>query len=234
MIGVFDSGIGGLCSFKELRKLLPREDLIYLADRKNAPYGTKSEKELLTLVRRDIKRLRELGAEDILVACCTASSICKKLSKEEMRRVIPIIEPTADYVAGLCEDGSQVTVIATNHTVSSKAFSHAIHEKNPTVKLTEIAAQKLVSLVEAGNRDGRLSSQASNYLDELCRLIAEQTPGFLILGCTHFSHLKEEISKRLPGCETVSPAALGAIALVNMVNKSKDKIQGSAKSLYTE
>ena len=71
MIGIFDSGRGGIASLTVVKKLLPRVDIAYLADRKNAPYGTKSERELKLLVRRDIARLRELGAEKILIACCT-------------------------------------------------------------------------------------------------------------------------------------------------------------------
>ena len=74
MLGVFDSGVGGLAALRELRRLLPFEDMIYLADKENAPYGTKTEDELVALVREDVKRLRELGAEKILMACCTAST----------------------------------------------------------------------------------------------------------------------------------------------------------------
>ena len=95
MIGVFDSGVGGMTAFDELRRLLPCEDMVYLADRSNAPYGTKSERELVFLVREDIRRLRELGCEKILVACCTASTVVSLLSEAERRICTPIILPTA-------------------------------------------------------------------------------------------------------------------------------------------
>ena len=88
MIGVFDSGVGGYCAFRELRRLLPREDMVYLADRKNAPYGTKSEDEIIAFTKANIKRLREIGARKILIACCTASSVYNSLDEEVSSKLI--------------------------------------------------------------------------------------------------------------------------------------------------
>ena len=118
MIGIFDSGVGGLNAYYELKRLLPDEDFIYLSDRKNAPYGTKSEDEIIALTRADIKRLKNAGARKILIACCTASSIHHKLDDEERQISLPIITPAAEIAA---KSAKRILVIATEHTAKSSA-----------------------------------------------------------------------------------------------------------------
>lgn len=236
MIGVFDSGVGGLVSYGELRRLLPREDIIYLADRRNAPYGTKDKEELIRLVRADLKRLKELGAEEILVACCTASTVCPLLPKEETERLVTIIQPTANRLLDLekrNDSAVRAAVIATEHTVKVKAFSNEISKRLPRALVTEIPAQKLVSFVEEGARDGNLRADAEEYLDRLLYKVSLRDPEYVLLGCTHFSHLEEEIGKRLPGVKILNPAKLGAMTLSELI-KAKNKKHGSGKSLYTE
>jgi hypothetical protein len=83
VIGIFDSGVGGICAYRHLREMLPRENILYLADRKNAPYGIKSRDEILGFTKTNIKRLRSLGADGILIACCTASSLYGLLDVDE-------------------------------------------------------------------------------------------------------------------------------------------------------
>ena len=83
MIGVFDSGVGGLCAYEQLKELLPNEKIFYLKDTENAPYGTKTKSEVLTFTKKNIRTLCELGAERILIACCTASGLWSELSEEE-------------------------------------------------------------------------------------------------------------------------------------------------------
>ena len=75
MIGVFDSGNGGLITVEKIRELSADADICFLADRENAPYGTKSKNEIISLSKRNIKRLRDAGADKILIACCTASAV---------------------------------------------------------------------------------------------------------------------------------------------------------------
>ena len=233
MIGIFDSGVGGLCSFAELRRLLPRADILYLADRKNAPYGTKSREELLCLVRRDIQRLRAMGATEILVACCTASMICPLLDGEETSGLTTMILPTAEHIASEKSENPRVAVIATRATVDSGEFGKAIKRLVRGAEVTEIALQPLVSIVESGARDGCLSGGAADYLDGALAKVREGGFTHLVLGCTHFSHLAREIEKRLPQTRIVSPARLGALAIYEKI-KSKELKSGFGRSLYTE
>lgn len=206
MIGIFDSGVGGLCALYKLRELLPREDLIYLADRKNAPYGTKAKDEILSFTKINIKRLRALGAEGILIACCTASTLYGELSLSEREICTPIITPSAKIAATV---GKKIAVIATEHTARSRAFSREIGSFSDCA-VTEMAAQELVRLVECGNRDGRVSCECHDYLNGLSDRIKETGADTLILGCTHFSHLEGEIGAMLPHIKIISPAREGA------------------------
>lgn len=95
MVGIFDSGMGGEFALREFVSLCPNERAELFADRENAPYGTKSEPELIRLVKRDIDILRSRGAERILMACCTASTVYPLLPSEYQRAVIPIIDRRA-------------------------------------------------------------------------------------------------------------------------------------------
>ena len=234
MIGIFDSGVGGLCSYNEVRRLLPKEDILYFADRKNAPYGTKTKEELQRLVKSNVEKLIELGADEILVACCTASTVCPALFDDEEGRIVTMIKPTAEYIS-YRENGktAKITVIATEHTARAKTFSEEILKRLPRASVTEMAAQELVRLVEDGSRDGKLCGYAEEYLDRLAENIRGVDPKYLVLGCTHFSHVEKELKKRLPGVIPVNPAKLGALELVNRI-KSKRITAGSGRSLYTE
>ena len=215
MIGVFDSGVGGLCAFHELRRLLPYEDIVYLADRKNAPYGTKTKDEIIALTKADIQRLQRLGADKILIACCTASSVYASLSEWEREISLPIIRPAAEKAAS----GKSIAVIATEGTVRSGIFSREIAKltDSPVVEFPE---QRLVALVEGGCRDGRISAECDRELKNIAARVNEAKADTLILGCTHFSHLEKTLGETC-NIRTVSPAREGARALVKLITKSR-------------
>ena len=228
MIGIFDSGVGGFNALYEIRRASPRADVIYLADRSNSPYGTKGEEVLCELVERDIKTLRGLGASRILIACCTASTVYPRLDESDRRISLPIITPAALATAKY----KRVAVIATDATVRSGAFGREIRRINPDSTVTEIAAQRLVALVENGARDGRINRECENLLDSLAIEIRDLRADALVLGCTHFSHLEAELAKRLHGVKIISPAREGARALLS--ENREDIIRGSGKTLYIE
>ena len=226
MTGVFDSGVGGLAAYRELRLLLPCEDIIYLADRKNAPYGTKTKDELIALTKKDIKRLVEMGAERILIACCTASTVWCELDECERAISTPIITPASRVAAR----GERIAVIATEHTVRSSAFGREIRRVSPTAKIFEQAEQRLVALVEGGCRDGRLSSECLGELERITEWVTDVRADTLVLGCTHFSHLEMTLGRMLPDIRIVSPAREGALALVR---KYESTHRERGKTVYT-
>ncbi len=209
MIGIFDSGMGGLSAMTDLRRLRPSIDICFLADRKNAPYGTKSESELIRLVKNDITRLSKKGAERILMACCTASTVYDKLPKHMKEIAIPIIEPTA-RAALRATDSGRIGVLATRATVNSHAFGDKLSMLDPTCEVHELEAQELVALIEGGTLDGRVGGEKRKEIFGIIRSIKEKNIDTLILGCTHFERLERELSWMLPGVRTVSSAREGA------------------------
>ena len=206
MIGVCDSGEGGRVAVEELRALAPMADVCFLADRENAPYGTKSPVELLSLLRADIRRVRDAGADEVLIACCTASTVYDRLTPDERRGVYPIITPTARAAAAATKSG-RIGVLATEATVASHAFRKAVGSILPGARVTEIAAQRFVDYVERGRVDR----------DDVKRTVEKfykENIDTLILGCTHFPRLSGIISECAVGITLVSSALEGAHEIV--------------------
>lgn len=213
MIGIFDSGSGGLAALRELRRLRPREGMIFLPDRDNAPYGTRTPEELCALAERGIDRLLRLGAENVLIACCTASTIYHSLPERTRAASLPIIEPTARMAKSMAR-GGRIGVIATDATVRSHAFAHALHGS----EVLELPAQRLVGEIESGARDGAITPELMEYLDTLLLPAVRFGIDVLILGCTHFPLVEGEISRALGRISkkkilTVSSAMAGALAM---------------------
>ena len=212
MIGVFDSGVGGLCSFERLNRLIRSEELVYLADKCNAPYGTRTRDEIISLAKRNISRLRKIGARKILIACCTASGIYGELSDDEQAIAVPIIAPAAEAALKNSASG-KIAVISTAFTAKNHVFKNEILKQDKSATVIEYGEQLLVELVELGASDSAILPREAEYLDNLCDKITLAGADALILGCTHFSHLGEEIKKRLRGISVIDTAALGADAL---------------------
>ena len=220
MIGVFDSGVGGLTALAELRRLLPRTDMIYLADREHAPYGTKSEEEILSLAENCIKRLITAGAEKILIACCTASTLHSRLTEGARRITTPIIAPAARAAQRVSL--GKIAVIATEATVRSHAFRRELLSIGEC-EVTEHAAQELVAMVESGASDEKpLSSEEKSRLSRLLEPIEASRADTLILGCTHFPHLRGHIAAMLPEVKLISPSREGAIEIARSTEDRGD------------
>ena len=228
MIGVFDSGVGGLSALAILRSCLPRADLCYFADTGNAPYGTKSDAELCRLVKADIDRLRGAGCHKILIACGTASSIYEKLPTEYRLGAFPILLPTAKRAARVTKNG-KIGILATEATVRLGVLERAVRKELPNATLFCAAAGELVTLAEEGRTSDR---------DPVARAAVERalTPfsgngiDTLILGCTHFHRLSALISKRMPKVELVSAAEEGAHAIIRAL--SPEEACGGARLLF--
>lgn len=199
MIGIFDSGVGGCVSLAELRAINGEVDIVYLADYKNAPYGTKGEGELVPIISENIERLLSLGCERVLIACCTASAMHRLLPEKIREKSVPIIPYAVEEIRRL--RARRVTLIATERSVKARAFA----EISGFAHLTAISAQPLVGIVERGEWD-------NPYIDSLILEIKETRPDALVLGCTHFSHLSKRFCSEMPNVKIISPANLGAKA----------------------
>lgn len=219
MTGIFDSGAGGLAALTELRRICPTEDILFLADRRNAPYGTKSEDEILRLVKRNIGRLCSAGAERVLIACCTASTVYDMLSSDERSVAVPVIAPTAARAAEKTRNGT-VAVIATERTVKSGAFGREIRRAGRGIRVSEYAAQELVEIAERRAHGHVMSKDERELLRAAVVSALEGGADTLVLGCTHFSHLQKDISEIVNGdIELIDAAKTGAAVIAHRAHR---------------
>ena len=190
MLGLFDSGRGGLNTVRRLKDTGDDKDLIYLIDGNNAPYGIKTEKEITEIATQNIRLLTEMGAEHVLIACCTASTVHSLLPKRYKDRSVPIIRPIADEARRATRTG-RIGVIATDHTVGSGAFRKALAD----CSVYELSLSELVPMIDAGLSDETATDENVRMIDTLLEPILREDIDTLILGCTHFPALIGVIGK---------------------------------------
>jgi len=191
-IGIFDSGVGGLTVYRALHERLPNERFVYLGDTARVPYGTKS---LATVERYAVENARFLevhGIKLLVVACNTASALALPAIRKAVRvPVMGVIEPgsrAAVEIAG----GEKIGVIATEATVQSHAYAHAIATMRPNVEVLERACPLFVPLAEEGWADTDVARMvAHDYLNDF----KQTSIGALVLGCTHYPILRDVISE---------------------------------------
>lgn len=227
MIGLFDSGLGGLATLKEIRKISKDTDIVFFMDKENAPYGTKTRGELIGLVRNDIKLLSSRGADKILIGCCTASTVYKYLSRSERKISVPIITPTAKEATRVTKNG-KIGVIATRATVASGAFARAVKDVNSGFSVLEKETQDFVALVEEGVSDEQICRREFDIIYTALKPFKKMGVDTLILGCTHFAFLKRTVEECLPGVKIVSSAKCGADEILRIYENR----MGRGKNLF--
>jgi glutamate racemase len=214
MIGLFDSGAGGINTLSELKRLLPKESFMLLCDYEHAPYGEKTQEELVPIIEKGLCRLRAAGADRVLIACCTASAHHSLLSRESRELSLPVIAPTARAALRESKNG-RIAVLATRLTVSTHAFRDSLGGAS----VTELAAGELVRAAE-----GELSeSEISSVIEEVTDRAADLGADTLILGCTHFHSFIDRIAPvaRKKNIEKIiSSAREGALELAGILKKN--------------
>lgn len=221
MIGVFDSGAGGLFALAELRRLCPRADLVFFADKENAPYGNKTKDELVSLVGSDIDRLSALGCDKVLMACCTASTVHGLLPDRYRNISVPIIDPTA-RMAVMNSSTKKIGVLSTVATEMSGAFVDSIKKYEPHAEVVTSHAPELVELAERGECDGRLSREGSFTVEKSVSKFLNTDIDTLILGCTHFAYFENKI-KEILRINIVNSARVGAVVMSSFARSERSK-----------
>lgn len=192
-IGVFDSGLGGLTVVKELKKILPGEDIIYFGDTGRVPYGTRSREMIRRYAAQDIHFLCGHDVKMIVAACGTVSSVLTEKDVKDLG--IPytgVLLPAAQEAASLSQSG-RIGVIGTTATVRSGAYGKAIRSIRPDAAVVGRDCPLFVPLVENGQiaRDNEIARlTASMYLEPFF----EENIDTLILGCTHYPILYDVIA----------------------------------------
>lgn len=194
-IGVFDSGKGGTTILAAIKKLLPENEYYYIADSKNCPYGEKTDDELMSIVRKNVDELKQWGAEIVVIACNTATTKCI----ERLRELYPELkfvgtEPAIRLAAK--SEARKVLVMATPGTVESERTMHLLEEnQKPGQKIELLACPGLADVVEA-------NEGIEQKLDELLNEISKDFD-LVVLGCTHYSLIKDEIQKYFPKAQLI-------------------------------
>jgi len=217
-IGIFDSGIGGTSIFKEIHALLPNEHFIYLADSKNAPYGNKSETEILQLSIKNTELLISKGCKIIVVACNTATT--NTIAYLRKNYTVPFIgiEP-AIKPAALNTTTKAVGILATKGTLSSNLFHKTTDLYANGIKIIEQVGEGIVPLIENGHLE---SDEMKNLLKIYLEPILEQNIDYLVLGCTHYPYLIPTLSKMLPKHVKIIDSGLAVAKQTQAILASND------------
>ncbi len=196
-IGVFDSGIGGLTVAHAIKQALPHERLIYFGDTAHLPYGDKSVAAVQAYAIKITDLLIGRGCKVIVIACNTASSVANELLKEytaSRAKVINVVDPMVEKVASLA--AGRVGVIGTKGTIASGIYRQRLGRANPSLQIRELATPLLVPMIEEGFIHNRVSA---DIIDLYLANEALQAIDHLVLGCTHYPLIKEEINNYYRG-----------------------------------
>ncbi len=193
-IGVFDSGIGGTSILHELIKLLPNENMIYVADSANAPYGQKPVEEIVALCKKNVDLLLEKKCKLIVVACNTATT--NAISELRNQYKIPFvgIEP-AIKPAVLGSKTKAIGVLATKGTLTSELFSKTSDLYAENTEIVEVIGKGLVEFIEAGDL---LNPKLEILLKKYVQPMLDKDIDYLVLGCSHYPYLVPLLSELLP------------------------------------
>lgn len=216
-IGVFDSGLGGLTAVRQLRQLLPAEDIIYFGDTSRVPYGNRRRETILDYARQDMRFLSTFDLKAVVVACGTVSSNCLlELRAESPIPVIGVVEPAAAKASDATRS-RRVGVAATYASVRSGAYERAFHEIHGGISVFSRACPLFVPLVEEG-RCHPGDPVVDVVVEDHLKAFREAGIDTLVLGCTHYPLLREAIAQVMgPEVTLVDAGAAAAEALQDLL-----------------
>jgi len=233
-IGVFDSGLGGLTVVKELRQVLPNEDIVYFGDTGRVPYGTRSKETIIKYAAEDEKFLLSKDVKLIIAACGTVSSVASDIAAELPVPYFEVVSHAAKSAADTTQN-RKIGVLGTAATVKSGKHAEYILSVSDDITVTACACTMFVPLVE----EGWYSSDDVVVLETVRRYvkpIIEAGVDTLILGCTHYPVLSDAIKKVVGDGVTLinagtatAKAVLDYLELNDMLN---DKQTGGSQSFF--
>lgn len=201
MLGFFDSGFGGLSVVREIRNRLPQYSFIYLGDNARTPYGSRPLDVIHRYTLEGVIELFKRGAELIVVACNTSSSVAlRKIQQEYLathhpeKRVLGIVIPTAEEVSSLSKS-KVIGILATEATVNSMAYPQEILKIDPRVQVFQQACPLLVPIIESGDLDAA-TIPACQYVEGLLKQDAQIDT--ILLGCTHYALIADTLRQLIP------------------------------------
>ncbi len=199
MIGIFDSGYGGLTIARAIHQALPEYSTIYLGDNARAPYGERSDAEILEFTKQGVDTLFQKGCVLVILGCNTASAAALRILQQQWlpqawphKRILGILVPTVEAISSLPHE--RVGVLATAHTVGTGAYEREIHKLNPDIEVTQYACTNLAGMIESfGAEDENVQQEAKRCVGELVSPLDA-----VLLGCTHYDFIAGYIASLLP------------------------------------
>jgi len=241
MIGLFDSGYGGLTVLSALHARLPHQRFVYLGDNANAPYGPKSAAEIETLTQAGVERLFAMGAKLVIIACNTATATAMRPLQQVWlpanhpnRRILGIIAPMVEEIArtpwhskaGPDEakrPPETIGIFATRATVESGFYPHEIALRAPNTRVVQEACRDLAGMIEAGAADDAIQPVVQRHVDALLQALDGKAPEKAVLGCTHFPLIEHLFRAALPPeTQLLSQPARVAASLVAYLFRHPD------------
>jgi len=214
-IGFFDSGVGGVTVFEQVKKLLPHENYIYFGDTKNMPYGEKTELQLLEFADNIFNFFEQKNAKAVVMACNTTSAIVyEKLKNNYNFEIYPIIQSVAKKLANL--DIKQIGIFATPATIHSHCYKKEIQKYNPHMNVIEISCPKWVKIVENGEEK---TEQGKQFVEEKILEMLKYAPDKIVLGCTHYPYLRDILEEFAPSNTFINPSEEFAQIIKNDLTK---------------
>lgn len=209
MIGVFDSGSGGLTILQALQKALPDQDFLYYGDHQNAPYGHRQNDQIVELTRLGVDHLMQRGCKLVILACNTAAAIALRTLQQNWledthpeNRILGVLVPMVEAITGVnwaaeiadTSIADEILLFATRKTVASGAYREEVAKRAPNIKLIEKACPGLVDAIEGGAGEAPISGMISGFVSELPANKASAA----VLGCTHFPLVENAFRDALP------------------------------------
>lgn len=217
MIGLFDSGHGGLTIFRALVRRFPHIRFVYLGDHANAPYGNRPAGEIVDFTRAGAERLFGLGCRLVILACNTATAIaCRTLQQDwlpgagyDKHNILGVVAPMVEAAtqtpwAATAPQYPQkyntdiIAVFGTRRTIASNVYREEISKRCPRVAVFQQPCGELAGAIEAGRPEAELDAMVKGYVGELMALLDGAAPHQAILGCTHFPLVEALFVRHLP------------------------------------
>ncbi|PIP27231.1 MAG: glutamate racemase [Candidatus Moranbacteria bacterium CG23_combo_of_CG06-09_8_20_14_all_39_10] len=236
-IGVFDSGLGGLTILKEIIRLMPNREYLYLGDNLHAPYGDKSQADIFKYTLAGVEWLFDNGAEIVILACNTASSnALRKIQQEIMpfkysdKKVLGIIIPTVEDMGNVSRSG-HIGVLATKATVASMTFETEMKRYNSKIQITCQSGGDLANLIEQDKDQAMLRVEIKNVTAELIN--KNKLIDVVVLGCTHYDLIIDQMRLILPkNIKVVGQGNAVATKLLEYINRH-DELRRKLKNEFS-
>jgi glutamate racemase len=251
MIGLFDSGHGGLTVLKALAGRFAPGKFVYLGDHAHAPYGNLSSNEIVELTRRGVETLFGLGCPLVMLACNTATAVAaRRLQRDWLpgspwagtHNIIGIIAPTVEAATQTPwavtapqypqkYNTDTIAVLATRRTVASGVYPEEIRKRCPKVEVVQQACPDLAGMIETGTEESALEAKIAGYVGELMAACANVPPHRAILGCTHYVLVERLFRRYLPPfTRLLSQPEIVADSLEDYLSRHPRYLEGPAEN----